>query len=151
MVCKAYWEQEMREGNRLFNLGEFQDALAKYTQFMGPPFSLLDDTQPLCSSCLLLEIDRFIVTCHNICDCLIELQEFASVAKYAALPVSEIKVFMDRPDFSDTEDERLLHKISHCLTYYMALMKPCHPKFGKANVQSMVKDLNVMVSMQEMW
>lgn len=135
------WVAVTKKANKLFIGNEYLDALSLYKESL----SMLEDYQNdihffQCEQQIQL-LDLYIISCHNLCDCLDKVNLSANKIRYAYRPISLIKRLYNGIEIYDFDEFQ--SRLDHCVSYYSQMQLRSNPKFIKSRLNALIQDIQL--------
>ena len=134
------WETLTKKANAECFAGNWKSAEVIYKQLLGRfDESLLSDRN-MPPDRLTVFTDRFIITNHNLAECLQRQKKHHQVTQYYYRPLRRFYSIFNRKDLSSAQRESFLHRYNYCFTFYALHQRKSQNHFGTTLLKKTLED-----------
>lgn len=141
MFNKDNWVEMTRGANKLFTESKYIESLDLYEDILSMFEEHEEDLYLFQNEDQIQLLDMYIISCHNICDCMDRIDLSANLIKYAYRPIALIQRLYNGIEILDSTE--LQSRLDHCISYYAGIQSRSNPKFIKSRLSALVRDIQL--------
>ena len=133
------WVESTKAANALFADGHYLQALTAYEDILALFKEFEDRVNLFLGKDQMQLLDMYIISCHNVSDCLAKIKLSSELIKYAYKPISVIGQLQKKIEVEALDELR--SRFDHCYAFYAQSLQCSDPKFIASKLNSLTIDI----------